>query len=198
MPRPWRRSDTDWQSGQRSGTRSLWPQWWHDTRPLERCSTSDTSQSGHCHTRPHSAQVRKFDQPRRLSSTIAFSPRLGHLGERVAGARVQRVGHAGHPDQLHRRQRLAVHTLGQLEPAVALEALGPRRRAARQQHAIGRAGAPLGHGAGVVARIAVLLVRPSCSSSTTISPTSVSGANTADRGPTQTVAAPERSRAHSS
>ena len=75
MPAPWRATDTELQSGQARGTASLWPQWWQATSAAARWSTSVTSQFGHSQTRPHSRQERKFDQPRRLSSTIAFSPR---------------------------------------------------------------------------------------------------------------------------
>ena len=73
VPRPWRASVTEAQSGHEPGTRSECPQWWHDTRAAARWSTSVTSQRGHSHTRPQSRHVRKFDQPLRLSSTIAFS-----------------------------------------------------------------------------------------------------------------------------
>ena len=75
VPAPWRATDTDPQSGHAPGTGSRWPQWWQATSPAARWSTSETSHSGHPHTRPQVRQERKFDQPRRFSSTIAFSSR---------------------------------------------------------------------------------------------------------------------------
>ena len=72
VPAPWRATDTEPQSGQAPGTRSRWPQWWQATSPAARCSTSDTSHCGHSQTRPQTPQERKFDQPRRFSSTIAL------------------------------------------------------------------------------------------------------------------------------
>ena len=58
--------------------------------PRARCSTSATSQDGHSHTCPQERQVRKFDHPRRLSSTIAFSPARA-AGQRLVGAGMQRA-----------------------------------------------------------------------------------------------------------
>ncbi len=72
VPVPWRATDTDPQSGHDDGTRSEWPQWWQAIRPPARWRTSETSQCGHSHTRAQPRQERKFDQPRRFSSTIAF------------------------------------------------------------------------------------------------------------------------------
>ena len=57
------------------------------SRPAARCRTSATSQFGHFQTLPQSRQVRKFDQPRRLSSTIALRA--------VAAARAACRGAAG-------------------------------------------------------------------------------------------------------
>ena len=78
--------------------------------------------------------------------------------ELAARALVQRPRHARHGHQLHRRQAAAVHALAQLEPLVAHHALRPRRGAAGQQQRALERGAPLGHHARVVARIALLLV----------------------------------------
>ena len=142
MPSPWRASVTDAQSGHAPGTRSEWPQWWQDTRPAARCSTSVTSQRGHSHTRPQSRQVRKFDQPRRFSSTIAFSPR------RRTSSSASRVRWCSGPwtpampTTSTGGSGAAVHALGQREPLVGVRALGARRGAAGQQH--GAAASPRG------------------------------------------------------
>ena len=74
VPTPWRATDTDAQSGHTDGTGSRWPQWWQAISPAAWWSTSVTSQSGQSQVRAHSRQERKLDQPRRLRSTIAFSP----------------------------------------------------------------------------------------------------------------------------
>ena len=60
--------------GRSGGTRS---------RSRARCSTSATSHCGHSHVFPHVRQVRKFDHPRRLSSTIDL--RADASARRVSG-----------------------------------------------------------------------------------------------------------------
>ena len=99
-------------------------------------------------------QSTKFDQPRRLSSTIA----LRRIDERVARVGVQRAGGLAHVDDLHGRQRLAVDARGQAHAAQRVDALGPRRRGAREQQRAGLPGAALGDVPGVVARVALVLV----------------------------------------
>ena len=72
MPVPWRATLTDPHSLHTSGTRSRWPQWWQASVRPARCRTSETSQFGQLQAWPQTRQSRKFDQPRRLSSTIAL------------------------------------------------------------------------------------------------------------------------------
>jgi hypothetical protein len=87
-----------------------------------------------------------------------LSPRA-HLLERVTRSLVKRAARRGHADDLDRWERPAVHALGQRQPPQAAPALGPRGGRAGQQHGAALRGAPLGHAAGVVARVALLLVR---------------------------------------
>ena len=129
-----------------------------DPRRPTRCSTSVTSHCGQPHTRAHDRHDRKFDQPRRLSSTIAFSPR------------------SRTPSSATRVRSCS----GPVIPAVPTISTGgiprpstrsgiDRRRSRRQlsgrgvavpgeQHGAGLPGAALGDVAGVVARVALLLV----------------------------------------
>ncbi len=71
--------------------------------------TSATSHCGQLHTLPHERQERKFDQPLRLSSTIALPLCPAHLRERLRRLRVQALALLAHVQHLHRRQRTAVH-----------------------------------------------------------------------------------------
>ena len=104
VPAPWRATESEPQASQRWGTRSRWPQWWQAIARSARCSTSATSHCGHSHTFPHERHVRKFDQPRRLSSTID----LRAAPQRAARLRVQRVLRAAHVEHAHGRQRAGV------------------------------------------------------------------------------------------
>ena len=83
VPAPWRATASEPQASQRCGTGSRWPQWWQAIAPCARCSTSATSHCGHSQTLPQVRQVRKFDQPRRLSSTIDL--RASPSARRVSG-----------------------------------------------------------------------------------------------------------------
>ena len=62
--------------------------------------TSVTSHDGHSHACPHERQVRKFDQPRRLSRTIAL--RASASASCVRGCKARRG--LAHVDDLDRRQ----------------------------------------------------------------------------------------------
>ena len=103
-------------------------------RPAARCRTSVTSQCGHSHTRPQERQERKFDQPRRLSRTIAL--------RRVGGSRAPRgvSGCSGAAVAAHveRPRRAAAAAVDALRAArmrrSACDALGARRGAAADQH----------------------------------------------------------------
>ena len=136
------------------GTRSRWPQWWQAIAPCARCSTSATSHCGHSQTFPHVRQVRKFDQPRRLSSTIALcaSPSARRVSGCSGCARPAHVEHA------HGRQRAPVGALAQLEPRQRVPGLRPRRGGADQQRGARPPRALGGHAARVVARVALVLV----------------------------------------
>ena len=111
-----------------------------------------------------------------------------HVVQGHAGALVKRAGHAQHAHELHRRQRAGRRRGSASRSAlVAHDALRPRRGAAGEQHRALLGRPALGDHAGVVAGVALLLVRASCSSSITIRPRSSNGAKTAERGPTQTL-----------
>ena len=108
------------------------------------------------HTRPHERQERKFDQPRRLSSTIALA--------RVVAARRARRGcsapaRLAHVDDLDRRQRRAVDAPRQPQ---ARAARGRSRAAAsrcrRRSTAPRWPRAAGGDRPRVVARVALVLV----------------------------------------
>ena len=144
-------------ASQRDGTRSRWPQWWQASRPSARCSTSATSQSGTSTRSPHDRQVRKFDQPRRLSSTIALRARRrsASCGARDAARRAR----LAHVDHLDRRQRRAVDALRQPQPRAARgssrAAAWRCRRRARRPVVRARCAATAPR---VVARVALVLV----------------------------------------
>ena len=114
-----------------------------------------TSHDGHPHACPHERQVRKFDQPRRLSRTIALRASVSASCVRGCSARAR----LAHVDDLDRRQRRAVDARGQ---AQARAARGPHsgRGVAlpATSTAPGLRGAALGHAARVVARVALVLV----------------------------------------
>jgi hypothetical protein len=74
------------------------------------------------------------------------------------GARVQRAAGIAHVDDLDRRQPRAVDALGQSQAPQRVDGLGTRRRAAGHEHCPGLGGAALSHAAGVVARVAFVLV----------------------------------------
>ena len=139
-----------------------WPQWWQRRPSPARWTTSETSQLGHSATQPQARQVRCGAQPRRLISTIAFSPRsrrppsaarvLGCSGpSRPSRPRMSSTSTVG--------QRRSVDPARQLQPLELEPALRPRRRRAERPAPRPRGGAPVaGDLAGVVARIALLLV----------------------------------------
>ena len=74
----------------------------------------------------------------------------------VSGCSAPRV--LAHVDDLHRRQRPAVDARGQPHAAQRVDALGPRRGAAGDEQRAGLLGAARGDVAGVVARVALVLV----------------------------------------
>ena len=101
----------------------------------------------------------KFDQPRRLSSTIALPPPSRSAAERGAGDRVQarraaRACRAPPPAAAGARRRAAAGSA----PASACTLSGPRRGAAGEQQRAAARGALGGDLAGVVARVALVLV----------------------------------------
>ena len=114
---------------------------------------------------------------------------LLQLGARVG---MQRVTQAAHVEQLDRRQRRSPSMRsGSSSRCIARPALGARRGAAGEQHGAGGLGAGARRrGARRSADRSPACRRESCCSSITIRPRSESGANTAERGPTQTRASP--------
>ena len=100
----------------------------------------------------------KFDQPRRLSSTIALPRAVAHIGERVRGDRVQPGALAAHVEHLDGRQRAPVDAPRQARTGIAVHALRARGRAAGDQQRAAACGALGGDLAGVVARVPLVLV----------------------------------------
>ena len=126
--------------------------------PPARCSTSATSQSGQLQTRPQERQERKFDQPRRLSSTIALPRALRTSASACAVERVQAVASPRMSSISTARQRPAVDAARQAQAGQRARALRPRRGAAQQQQRAAALGALGGDVARVVAGVALVLV----------------------------------------
>ena len=99
--------------------------------------------------------MRKFDQPRRLSSTIDL--RAAASARRVSGC--SGLGGAAHVEHLHGRERPRVDAAGERQPRHRPPGLRPRRGRAGDQRRSRAAGALRGHVAGVVARVALVLER---------------------------------------
>ena len=123
--------------------------------------TSETSHASHDQVWPHERHERCGDQPRRLSSTIAFSPRAATsrraadvVGVKRPLARVR----LAHVEDVDPRHRAAVDALGQLEALEVEPALGARSRGAADEHRARVVGAAAGDLARVVARVGLLLV----------------------------------------
>ena len=96
----------------------------------------DVARPGTSTRAPHERQVRKFDQPRRLSSTIALRASCSA----VDGLGVQRGADAAHVEHLDRRQPRPSTRSGRRTRAQRVRRLRPRRRAAADE----RRPAPLG------------------------------------------------------
>ena len=104
---------------------------------------------------PQLWQLRKFDQPRRLSSTIDL--RATASARRVSGC--SGMVRAAHVEHAHGRKAApAADPLRQPHPAQAVRGLRARRGRAGQQAGAGPAGALGRDVAGVVARVALVLV----------------------------------------
>jgi hypothetical protein len=89
-------------------------------------------------------------------------PTLAELAQRLARALVERSAApvpGPHVEYLDRWQRLALDPLGELQALELEPALGPRRRAAADEDRASVRCSPTGHLAGVIARVALLLVR---------------------------------------
>ena len=87
-----------------------------------------------------------------------LAPCSPQICERLRRLRVQPVALLAHVEQLHRRQRTAVHPAGKAHTLERMVALRPRRRAAQQQQRALQRGALGGDLAGVVAGVAFVLV----------------------------------------
>ena len=143
---------------------------------------------------------------RGVTAPVDEDDRLAALGtqglEGIEGAVVKGTGPPGslaHVEDLHLRQRLGVHTLGQVQPLQLQPALRPgvsrcRRRGSRRRarRAGGRRGARRNEDRPPACR---RRRAPRRRRSGRVEPT---GANTAERGPTQIRASPLRRRRHSS
>ncbi len=155
VPAPWRATESEPQASQRSGTRSRWPQWWQAIACSARCRTSATSQFGHSHAFPHERQVRKFDQPRRLSSTIDLP--AAPSARRVSGCSAWWASRMS-STRTGGRSRPPATRAGSRSRRMRVDGLRARRGGAGEQARAGLVGAVGGDVAGVVARVALLLV----------------------------------------
>ena len=159
MPAPTRTSSGEPQAGQSSCPGCAYPQWWQRRTPSP-WSTSATSQLGQRRVSPHARQWRAGTRPRRLRSRIALPPSRSMRGRaRRAAARTadsrprgacprRDTGGSGAPSRPPSSSRSS-----------ARPALGARRRRAVDRDRTLERGALRGDGAGVVARVGLLLVR---------------------------------------
>ena len=201
VPAPARESVVEPHSGQARGSGSAWAQWWQTRRPLWRWTISETSQLGQLPVAPAGAA----GEPGGEAAAVDHHDRLGagpaHPLQRLPGGRVQRararVGVA-HVEHLDRRQPAAVDAARQLEPRQLQPGLRPRRRGAGDEHRAALVGAAAGDRAGVVAGVALLLVGGVVLLVDHDQAEVRDRGEDAERGPTQTLASPLRSRRHSS
>ena len=118
--------------------------------------------------------------------------------ERLEQRRRERIARLSpQVDDAHRRQPPG-DAPAELDPLEPLPALGPRRRAAENGDGAFERRPLRRDGTRVVARVRLLLVRRSCSSSTQIRPSPRTGAKIAERAPTAMRASPRASRCRSS
>ena len=94
----------------------------------------------------------------RPATAVEQDDRLARVGQRVHRPRVQGAVGAAHVDDLDVRQRLPVDAPGETQPPQRPDALGPRRRAADEQHGVVVGRTLPGDAAGVVAGVALVLV----------------------------------------
>ncbi len=158
VPVPWRASDTDRHSGQRSGTCSRWPQWWQDIAPSARCRTSvdvavralpgAPARAAGQEVRP-AAAVEQDDGLAARRRSASCVRRCSTVPAAVARMSMISTGGSGRAVDARRGSRIRRRRV---------QRLGPRRRAADHEHAAGRRRAALGDEARVVARVALVLV----------------------------------------
>ena len=152
-----RRSRPSRSASQRDGTGSRWPQWWQASGPVGAVQDErDVAVRAHPDARRSDRQERKFDQPRRLSSTMLLARVVQRVRGRAGAARAARsrmstISTGGQPRAVDARRRAAA-------ARSRVEALGPRRRAAGHEHGAGDPRPLGGDRAGVVARVALVLV----------------------------------------
>ena len=155
VPAPWRATDSEPQASQRSGTRSRWPQWWQAIAFSARCSTSATSQLRALPDLPAGAAGEEV----RPAAAVEQHDRLARARERAARLGVQRVAGAAHVEHAHGRQRARVDAVrAACRCGERVPGLRARRGGADEQPGAGAARALGGDGAGVVARVALVLV----------------------------------------
>ena len=140
--------------------------------------------------RPAGAAVERRRDAAAVQQQDRLAAMLGDPAQRAQQRRRERVaGLAPQIDHLHRRQ-VGADPPAELEPLERRPALRPRRRRAEHGHGAFERGTLRGDRARVIARIGVLLVGGSCSSSTTIRPSPRIGAKIAERAPTTMRASP--------
>jgi hypothetical protein len=98
--------------------------------------------------------ARAAGQEVRPAAAVEQHDRLAGLVQRLGGVGVQGRADLEHVEHADRRQVRAVDALGQADAPQGVEGLGPRRRRADHE----RRAAALGDVAGVVARVALVLV----------------------------------------
>ena len=137
--------------------------------------------------------------PRRLISTIALPPSA------ATSANASRVRGCSGPGTARRACRRsppaaapAVHAGGSSSRSSACQLSGRGVAVPAEQHRAGLGRTSAGDLTGVVARVALLLVGGVVLLVDHDQARSMTGAKTAERGPTQILASPERSRRHSS
>ena len=155
VPAPWRATESEPQASQRVGIRSRWPQWWQAERVL---GAVQDERDVAVRALPR-LPARAAGEEVRPAAAVEQHDRLARGAERPPRLGMQRVLRAAHVEHPHRRQVAAARDARrQPQPAQSVHGLRARRRRAGQQPRAGLVGAVGGDVAGVVARVALLLV----------------------------------------
>ena len=142
--------------GSASGTRSRWPQWWQASVAAR---AVQHERDVAVRALPGAAAGRAGEEVR-PAAAVEQHDRLARVDERLGASRVQRAAHAAHVEDLDGGHRRAVDALRAARSGAARSQVSaPRRRAAGDEHrARGRPRARSATCAGVVARVALVLV----------------------------------------